>query len=284
MRIASLCPSNTELLCSLNLGAELIAVDNYSDTPTEIVEKLPRLGPDLHIDVPRLVAMSPDLVLSSLSVPGMEKVVAAIEEAGLRQIVLSSETLNGMFEDMATIADVIGRQSVVARAKELISQLQERIHRIETVTQTLNHSPKLYWEWWPKPIFSPAQNNWLTELSALAGGRNLFGHLPGSQVQDDGRRVLAGQPDYVLIVWTGVPQEKVPLEKILNRPEIAGLSAVKKGQLYILSEGMYCRPSPRLVDGLEQLFGLIQPTLARKIGVPAPSEYGPVRDVHGNWL
>lgn len=284
MRIASLCPSNTELLCTLGIGDELIAVDNYSDTPAAVVKGLPRLGPDLHIDIDQLVSLSPDLVLSSLSVPGMEKVVAGVRQAGLSQLVLSSESLDDIFHDLLRIADAIGRNELSARADDITLALRHRVERIQAVTADLDVLPTLYWEWWPHPLFSPAQDNWLTELSRLAGARNLFADSPGSQVQDDGKRLLAGQPDFVLAVWTGVPQHKVPLQKILNRPEISGLSAIQKGQLYILSEGLYCRPSPRLIDGLEQLVRLIHPEVAERLQLPAATAHAPVRDMQGRWL
>lgn len=284
MRIASVCPSNTELICALGLESELIAVDNYSDYPLEVVHALPRLGPDLHIDIERLTALAPDLVVSSLSVPGMEKVVAQIEQAGLRQLTLSSESLQGIRSDLLRISEAVGKSSVSRRAAQLCDDMQTRIERITQASQAIQNMPAVYWEWWPNPIFSPAADNWLTELSHLAGANNIFGGMPGSQVQDDGSRLLALQPDYIFIVWTGIPQARVPLNKILKRPEIAQSPAVAGEHLYILSEGLYCRPSLRLLDGPEQLFGLLYPDRCSELGLEQPSAYGPVRDIKGRWL
>ncbi len=72
MRIVSLCPSNTELLVYLGLKNQIVGIDNYSDWPQSI-QDLPRLGPDLSIDMDKTAALKPDLVVASLSVPGMEK-------------------------------------------------------------------------------------------------------------------------------------------------------------------------------------------------------------------
>lgn len=72
MRLISICPSNTELVAYLGLTDQLVGVDDYSDWPST-VKDLPQLGPDLSINMDALEALQPDLVLASLSVPGMEK-------------------------------------------------------------------------------------------------------------------------------------------------------------------------------------------------------------------
>ncbi len=72
MRLISICPSNTELLAYLGLTSQLVGIDDYSDWPTSI-QNLPRLGPDLSIRMDEVEALNPDLVLASLSVPGMER-------------------------------------------------------------------------------------------------------------------------------------------------------------------------------------------------------------------
>lgn len=72
MRLVSICPSNTELLGYLNLIPHLVGVDNDSTWPSTI-QDIPKVGPDLQIDIQKVVSLRPDLVLASLSVPGMEK-------------------------------------------------------------------------------------------------------------------------------------------------------------------------------------------------------------------
>ncbi len=87
MRLVSLCPSNTEIACGLGLGPQLVGVDDWSDWPPEVAGK-PRVGSDLTADLDRVAALSPDLVLASLSVPGMERNVAGLAARNLPHIVL----------------------------------------------------------------------------------------------------------------------------------------------------------------------------------------------------
>lgn len=72
MKVISICPSNTEIIDYLGKIDLLIGVDNFSDCPVS-VHDLPKLGPDLSIDMDKVEALKPDLVLASLSVPGMRK-------------------------------------------------------------------------------------------------------------------------------------------------------------------------------------------------------------------
>lgn len=285
-RIASICPSNTELLCALGLGPNLVGVDNYSDYPATVVERLPKLGPDLHIDVKQLALLQPDLVVSSLSVPGMEHVVSAVAQAGLHQVVLSPTRLFDIVHDALQIADALPPSLRSQLALEAVrSAFHTRIERIATATSLVVNRPRLYWEWWPTPVFSPGCDNWLTEVSQLAGAQNIFADVPGPQVRDDGSRVCEAQPDVFLAVWTGVLQQKVPVSKITSRVDgWPSTPAFQNHALYVLAEGLYCRPSPRLLDGLEQLVGLLHPAIARELGLALPFHYAPVRTWQGTWL
>jgi iron complex transport system substrate-binding protein len=283
-RIASLCPSNTEILCALGLADCLVGVDIYSDYPPEAVRGVPKLGPDLNIDIDLLVSLWPDVTVCSLSVPGMEKVVDAVRNAGLHMIVLSPHSVEDIFTDMETVGKALHPYLPTATVQQVISGLRKRVESVQSATRPLVQRPRLYWEWWPNPIFSPGRDNWLTELSEMAGAQNVFAHVAGPQVQDDGTQVLAAQPDYVLAVWTGIPQHKVPVAKLLSRPDWESLTAIRHGRLFVLAEGLYCRPSPRLIDGLEQLVGLIHPDVAQRLGLPNPETYAPVRRADGTWL
>ena len=78
MRVISLCPSNTEIMEFLGLTELLVGVDDFSDWP-ESIKSLPQLGPDLSINLDLVEQLKPDLVLASLSVPGMEKNIEGLK-------------------------------------------------------------------------------------------------------------------------------------------------------------------------------------------------------------
>lgn len=284
MRIVSLCPSNTEMVCFLGLEKHLVGVDLYSDWPPEVVSVLPKLGPDLHIDVEKLRQLEPDLVLASLSVPGMERVVDQVVRTGLPTLVLNPGSLDDVMTDLERLAEAVRPHGLNPPAEAVKWQLKERIARVREAGTKASSRPRVYWEWWPRPLYSPGGDNWLTEITALAGGQNIFADVPEAKVCDPtGARVLEAAPDVILAVWTGIPQRKVRLERIVSRPAWGNLPAVQSGRVYALSEGLFCRPSPRLVDGLEQLLNILHPDLAHAFGVPLPDApvipfAGPSRD------
>src|SRR6478752_2697965 len=99
MKLISICPSNTELVGYLGLTSSLIAVDNYSDWPEE-VSSLPRLGSDLNIDLDMVEALKPDLVLASLSVPGMERNIEELEKRKLPYVVYNPNSLEDIRQNL----------------------------------------------------------------------------------------------------------------------------------------------------------------------------------------
>src|SRR5690606_30603133 len=109
--------------------------------------------------------------------------------------------------------------------------------------------PSLYWEWWPKPIFTPGRINWLTEISEIAGGLNEFRDVELASVQTDWDDVLNRNPDRILLAWVGVRPEKVKKDVVLKRPGWKEMDAVRQDRIDILEEALYCRPSPRLLEG-----------------------------------
>ncbi|MGZ4134253.1 MAG: ABC transporter substrate-binding protein [Tumebacillaceae bacterium] len=257
-RIVSICPSNTELLDALDLMAFVVGVDDYSDWPAEKVKDLPKLGPDLNIDMDKLQALQPDLVIASLSVPGMEKNVERLEALGIRTLVLNPKSIEDIYADIRTLGVACHVQE---RADALVAQLQAKVADIQARVQQRTHTPKLYWEWWPRPIFTPGQLNWLTPISELAGAQNVFYDKPGDSYTATHEEVIERAPDHMFAVWCGVHADKVKPTMITEREGYAAIPAVQRGQVLVLEEGMYCRPSQRLFEGLEELVKIVHPDL-----------------------
>lgn len=249
MRLISICPSNTELLAFLGAEKMLVGIDDYSDWP-ESVTHLPRLGPDLSIRMDELEKLEPDLVLASLSVPGMEKNVEELKKRNIPHLILNPQSLEDIGQDLLTVGKACGVDAltVYAAYKATIDEIKFRSSAVES-------RPSLYWEWWPKPIFTPGKVNWLTEISEITGGRNLFEDRDQANVQTLWEDVQTRDPDYILLAWVGIMTDKVKPELVRKRPGYKEMKAVEK--IHIMEEELYCRPSPRLLEGAIKLGKLI---------------------------
>ncbi|KKI93338.1 ABC transporter substrate-binding protein [Bacillus sp. SA1-12] len=260
MRLISICPSNTELVAYLGLTDHLVALDDYSDWPQEI-SHLPRLGPDLSINIDLLETYKPDLVLASLSVPGMEKNVDELKKRNIPHIVFHPQSFHDIAENIKTLGDLMGKEKETAQA---IEAYQNTLHTYRQLAATIKKPKTVYFEWWPNPIFTPGKINWLTELSQLAGARNIFDDVSLASVQTTWEDVFNRNPEHICLSWVGVKQSRMKAEHVLKREHASNLLAVKNGHIHLLEESLFCRPSPRLLEGLKQLAHLLHPDLFPK--------------------
>lgn len=253
MRVVSICPSNTEIVAYLDLTKYLVGVDNYSDWPASVL-KLPKVGPDLSIDMDKVAELKPDLVLASLSVPGMEKNIEALDQRKLPYIILNPNSLQEIALDIQTVGDALGFSELgKEKAKKFLGDIEE----IRNTFQSNTNKPKLYWEWWPKPIFTPGGLNWLTEISEIAGGENIFSPEKVASFQTDWDDIKERNPDHICMVWVGVKEEKMRPELVTKRPGWSEMPVIKNNKIHVLEESLFCRPSPRLLDGLRKLVTII---------------------------
>lgn len=257
MRIVSLCPSNTELLGFMGLDRFIVGADNYSDWPAS-VNGLPKLGSDRNIDIGAVEALRPDLVLASLTVPGMEKNIAGLRERGLPFITLNPKSLADIAGNMTFVGEALDKTKLAEAAR---SRFENRLEHYAEMSRRCPSRPSLYWEWWPKPVFTPGGANWLTEISALAGAVNVFADDARASVKTEWDDVVARDPDYILLAWVGVRKQQVKPGSVGRRPGAERLRAVSAGRVLVVEESLYCRPSPLLVAGLSKLGHMLHPDI-----------------------
>lgn len=272
MRVASLAPSNTEIVAFLGRATDLVAVDDFSDWPPA-VQDLEQLGPDLQIDVDRLEALDLDLVLASGSVPGMEAVVEQVEDRDLSSIVLAPESLAEVVEDVRRVATALG---VEDRGRALADAMADEIGRLHEVARE-REPVRVYWEWWPDPPIAAGGPGWTSEVIAAAGGENVFGDHEQRSPEVTLDAVRDQAPDVVALCWQGTLQRVQDPDRVVGRDGWGELEAVKQGRILSLPEHLYGRPAPRIVEGIRTLAEALHPGLSKELGQPytwLPSDAG----------
>lgn len=232
----------------------LVGVDQHSDYPPAIVGPLARVGPDLHVDVEKIRALSPDLVLYSQTIPGHEVALAELEASGLPVLVLAPQTLDDVYADIERIGDALG---VNGRGQKLAAEMRAAI----------GGDPPLPWrlrvlvEWWPKPVIAAGRRSWVTDLLRLAGGANALEErdVASAPLGDDEVRDLA--PNAVVIAWCGVPERNYRVDIVRNRAGWRDVPAVRDGCVYPITEAWLGRPGPRLVEGYRALRRVCEATV-----------------------
>jgi iron complex transport system substrate-binding protein len=243
-RLISITPSNLEAIWALGCFERVIACEDSSDFPPE-VEQLERLGPDLGPDLDRIAALAPDLVISSLSVPGMERNVTGLRARNIPQLVLAPRSLADVLGELMWLGAVLG---VEARAAELVEDMRRQIAELRAQAAERSTPARVYLEWWPRPMFTPGSACYSNELISLAGGLNVFGDRPGSSLEISTDDLIAAQPQVCFVSWCGVAAEKLDVRRLIDRVGLEQLPAARAGKVYPLDERYSGRPGPRMLE------------------------------------
>jgi len=246
MRIVSLACSNTEIVCALGCAHLLVGVDDHSDYPVDVVAPLPKVGPDLEIDVEKVAELQPDLVLATLTVPGHEKVIERLEAANLPFIAPEPVSIQDVYRDVREIGELLG---VPERAEELITEMRAVLDAPEPPTD----APTVMIQWWPKPVITPGRLTWSSDVVRAAGGRALLGdeEIKSRPMTDEEVAELA--PDAVVLSWCGVHPDKYRPDVVLRNESWQQLDFVRDEQVFCIGEPYLGRPGPRLVEGVRRM-------------------------------
>ncbi|MDM4770646.1 ABC transporter substrate-binding protein [Solimonas sp. SE-A11] len=249
-RVLSHTCSNTEIVCALGCADLIVGIDTDSDYPPEIVAHIPKLGRDLDLDVEAAIALRPDLVLTSLTVPGHERIVEALQAAGLRCIVIDPLSLDDVFDSIRVIAEAL---DVPERGTALVARMQAAMPPVAPAAD----APRVLVEWWPKPVIGAARQSWVHDLIERAGGRNLLADADLKSATLDVPEAQRLAPEIVVMSWCGVKEEKYRAEVVLRREGWESIPAVRGERVHPITEAFLGRPGPRLVEGYCALRKLI---------------------------
>ncbi|HEX7342387.1 MAG TPA: cobalamin-binding protein [Rhodanobacteraceae bacterium] len=251
MRIFSHTCSNTEIVCALGAGDQLVGVDADSDYPPDIVVKLPRPGRDLDLDIDAVKALAPDLVLTSLTVPGHEKVVAGLQAAGMATLICDPRSLDDVYANIRRIAQAL---DLAKRGEQLVADMESAMPCMEPN----DPRPRVLVEWWPKPVITPTRHSWVTDLIARAGGINPWAAIDAKSQPLENAAVITARPDIIVMSWCGVKVGNYRADVVRRRDGWGKVPAVAAHRIHAISEACLGRPGPRLVEGYRQLRTVIE--------------------------
>jgi len=253
-RIVSLAPSNTEILYALGLEDKLVGVTEYCNYP-EAAKAKPKIGGFATVDIERVVGLEPDLVLATSIHEGT--VIPALEEVGLTVLALAPKTLDGVLANIILVGEITGKSQEATR---LVTSLEERIKTVTDKTRAMAERPRILYLTWHDPLWTTGSGTLEDDLINKAGGENIAHDLTGHKTIDL-ETVIQRNPQ-VIVVNSGHGEAKdLPYHYVKNEPRLGVTEAVMAGRVYQIDADIINRPTPRMVDALEQLAKFIHPEL-----------------------
>jgi len=255
-RVVSLAPSITEIIFALGKEDLLKGVSRFSDFPTA-AEKLPSVGSYVHLDLEKIVALKPDLCIG-IKDGNPIAVVRKLERLGIPVYAVDPRDLEAILETIIQLGRLLGANQ---KAQTIVSDMRTRMERVKSLVATSPHKPRVFFQIGVSPIVSAGTQTYIHELILMAGGRNLAeGPVPYPRYSRE--QVLGLSPDVMIItsMARGASFERV--KKQWSR--WPSMPAVRDNRILLLDSNLCDRPTPRLIDGLEQVAEAIHPELYRK--------------------
>lgn len=238
-RVVSLAPNLTENIFAVGAGDRLVGVTTFCNYPEE-AQKIAKVGDTISPNMETIIALKPQIVFVSTA-SQIETFTKQLESQNITVFVMNPKSLNDVMTNLRQLGDIFGTPGLTG---EKLNILQARILEIE---ENVQDKPKVktFVQISKEPLFTVGKDSFLTEIIERAGGVSVTKDVPTSYPKLSKETALALNPD--VLILSESPDNIEPNEVFKNS------NAVKKGKVYKINADLLSRPSPRLIDGLEQI-------------------------------
>jgi iron complex transport system substrate-binding protein len=251
-RIVCLTEETVETLYLLGEERRIVGVSGYAVRPPRVRREKPRVSAFITADVPKILALEPDLVLTFSDLQA--DIAAELIRKGVDVHAFNQRDLAGIFAMIRTLGALV---AVADKAETLARDLEIRLAQTRERTAQHTHRPKIYFEEWDDPMISGI--GWVSELIEAAGGIDVFKNRSREKSAKDRivtpHDVIAARPDVIIGSWCG---KKFVPAKFAARPGFAMIPAVSAGYLREIKSAMILQPGPAaLTDGLDEIVRIV---------------------------
>jgi iron complex transport system substrate-binding protein len=251
-RIVSLAPSVTETLFALGLGDRIVGDTDFCDYPPEAKQKR-RIGGPVDPNIEVIAALHPDLVVATRSINRLAS-VHSLEQLGIPVYGTDPRSVEQVLTSTERLGQLLGAgdagRSLLANLRARLSQIDRRLAGLppQTVMVVV----------WLDPLISVGRNTFLEDALRRAGAHSIIDtqqSWPNINIEE----VIRLQPKYLIFSSDDPQQVQRQLAELQDRPAWRQLDAVRNRRFIVVSEAI-SHPSPRLVDGIEQLAAALYPS------------------------
>lgn len=279
MRIVSLFPAATEIVCALGLADKLVGI-SHACPQSEELASLPRLTrwrgpvdgspeeidaavscflradePLYELDADRFIRLRPTIVLSQSLCDA-----CAINESTLRRSIRSVgarvwEWAPRSIADILSGITELGELCQCSHAgEELALAVRCQLFNVNYLTSLIGDPVKVVFLEWLAPLY--AAGHWIPELVELAGGVDMLG-VPGKRsTRISFEQLASADPEVIIFGCCGWSAERTwdVLSPLLVAPRWQELRAVQKRRVHVVDAvTCFTAPSPSIADAVELL-------------------------------
>ena len=244
-RIVCLTEETVETLYLLGEQDRIVGVSGYAVRPKQVRKEKPRVSAFTSADIPKILALSPDLVLAFSDLQA--EIASSLIQAGVTVMTYNQRDIAGILAMIQHLGATVGQEQ---HALKLVNQYKTRLANVRA--QVEGRSPlKVYFEEWDDPMISGIK--WVSELIEIAGGTDIFPNYANQAAAKDrfvtSSEVISAAPDVILASWCG---KKVRPEKIAARPGWNAIPAIQNGRIVEIKSPLILQPGPAaLTEGLD---------------------------------
>jgi iron complex transport system substrate-binding protein len=247
LRIVSLAPSATSILCAIGARRMLVGVTKWC-ADVAPVGTLPKVGDCWHMEsVDGILRLKPSLVIGS--VPYKQETIAKLLEQRLNFLAMNPRTLADIEADILLLGGIAHR---AAAADKVVRKMRRAFSEIERKARRWKQWVRVYCEVWPNPrISSPP---WVAELVTICGGEMI---VPGGEKIAEAQVASAG-PEVIVLAWaaTGAKADPKQAYKVAAWKDVP---AIRNRCVHVISDELLNTPGPPLIDGARELYKLLHP-------------------------
>lgn len=246
LRIVSLAPSATSILCAIGARRALVGVTKWCPDVAP-VNGLPKLGDCWHMEsADEILRLKPSLVIGS--VPYKQETVAKLLEHPLNFLAMNPRSLADVENDIRILGRITNR---FPQADRLVKQMRHEFAAFATKSRLSGKTLRVYSEAWPNPrISSPP---WVAELVEICGGKMV---LPAGQKVSD-EQVAKARPDVIVLAWAATGSQ-ARSEKTCQVQVWKDIPAIRNKHVYVVRDELLNTPGPPLMEGAKQLFRIFR--------------------------
>ena len=253
-RIVALAPHLTELAFAAGAGGKLVGVARFSDFPPA-ARDLTLVGDSARIELERIVALKPDLVLAWKS-GNAPADVERLESLGIAAFVGETERLADVARLLRSIGALAGTRPEADRAAAEFEK------EVRVLRERFAAAPKVraFYMIWRKPLMTVGGAHLISDAIALCGGVNVFAGLRQLTPPVTLEAVIAAKPQAILGGSDPAGGDTFVAEWRARAP-----APLQKLPVFYISPDLIQRAAPRIVDGARAVCGALEQVRAKAV-------------------